>query len=131
MITYQKNCSLTTDDIIRVFHTSGIKRPIDDHDRITTMFAHANLVISAWHDARLIGIARALTDYSYCCYLSDLAVDKEYHHQGVGSELIAHVRQNISEQTSLLLVSAPSAIDYYPKVGFSPLEHGFIIKRLA
>lgn len=131
IITYQKNCSLTTDDIIRVFRASSIKRPIDDPDRITTMFAHANLVISAWHDARLIGIARALTDYSYCCYLSDLAVDKDYQHHGVGSELIAHVRRNLSDHVSLILVSAPSAAEYYPKVGFSPLEYGFIIKRLA
>jgi GNAT superfamily N-acetyltransferase len=131
MITYKKNTPLATDDIIRVFRASGIKRPVDDPDRITTMFAHANLVISAWEGTQLIGVARALTDYSYCCYLSDLAVCKDYQHQGIGSALITQIREAIGETVSLVLVSAPSAMEYYPRVGFSLMDNGFIIKRTA
>jgi hypothetical protein len=63
-------------DIIRVFEESGIVRPTHDVARIEKMFAHANLVVTAWEGETLVGVCRALTDFSYCCYLSDLAVNK-------------------------------------------------------
>jgi hypothetical protein len=75
MIEYRDDQPLDPAEIARVFEASGISRPTKDLPRIARMFANANVVISAWDGARLIGVSRALTDYSYCCYLSDLAVD--------------------------------------------------------
>ncbi|WP_204369024.1 GNAT family N-acetyltransferase [Methylocucumis oryzae] len=94
------------------------------------MFANANLIISAWHEGQLVGVCRALTDFSYCCYLSDLAVDKAFQKQGIGHELIDRVRSAIGEEVALILLSAPEAMTYYPKVGFKNVENGFIIKRI-
>lgn len=128
-IDYKINQTLNVADIVRVFDRSGIQRPTQDGARIEKMFAHANLVISAWDDQKLIGIARALTDLSYCCYLSDLAVDAAYQKQGVGLQLIEKVRTHIGEQVSLILLSAPQAMGYYPKVGFTQLDNAFAIKR--
>lgn len=129
MIKYRQNAVLGVGEIIRVFNASGIRRPTNDAARIEAMFANANLVISAWSGQKLIGICRALTDFSYCCYLSDLAVDKEFQHKGVGKTLIEHVRSIIGDRVSLILVSAPDAVDFYPNVGFERLDTGFIIKR--
>jgi ribosomal protein S18 acetylase RimI-like enzyme len=128
-IQYQINTPLSTDDVIRVFNTSGILRPTHDTARIETMFANANLIISAWHEGVLVGIARGLTDHSYCCYLSDLAVDKAYQQQGLGEALLTQVRQTLGPEISLILLSAPGAMSYYPKVGFTAAENAFIIKR--
>lgn len=128
-IDYHINQALNVADIVRVFDSSGIQRPTQDVNRIANMFAHANLVISAWDKQKLIGVARALTDHSYSCYLSDLAVDASYQKQGVGTELIAQVRAQIGEQVSLILLSAPQAMGYYPKMGFTPLDNAFAIKR--
>ena len=36
------------------------------------------------NDNNLVGIARCVTDYHYCCYLSDLAVDKSLQKSGIG-----------------------------------------------
>ena len=112
-----------------VFDTSGIRRPTKDLARIERMFANANLILSAWHEGKLVGVCRALTDFSYCCYLSDLAVDKAFQKHGIGRELIARVRSAIGEEVALVLLSAPEAMEYYPKVGFEKIENGFILKR--
>ncbi len=116
-------------DIIRVFEESGIVRPTHDVARIEKMFAHANLVITAWEGEALVGVCRALTDFSYCCYLSDLAVNKSHQGQGIGQQLIEQVKQEIGDQVALILLSASSAMSYYPRIGFENIENGFIIKR--
>lgn len=93
------------------------------------MFANANLVISAWDGARLIGVSRALTDYSYCCYLSDLAVDACYQKRGIGRELIRRTQSIVGDEVSLILLSAAGAMDYYPSVGFALADNAYVIRR--
>lgn len=130
MIEYRHNCPLEAADVAAVFDASGIRRPTKDLARIERMFANANLILSAWHEGKLIGVCRALTDFSYCCYLSDLAVANAYQKQGVGRELIARVQAFIGDEVALILLSAPEALEYYPKVGFEKIDNGFIIKRV-
>ena len=84
MIPYLKNVELNSDDIIRGFNSPTINRPTNDLSRIKTMFDNANLIMSAWDGNKLVGLCRSLTDFSYYCYLSDLAVDIEYQNQGIG-----------------------------------------------
>jgi len=128
-IEYRHNFPLEAADVAAVFDNSGIRRPTKDLARIERMFANANLILSAWHEGKLVGVCRALTDFSYCCYLSDLAVDKAFQKHGIGRELIARVRSAIGEEVALVLLSAPEAMEYYPKVSFEKIENGFIIKR--
>lgn len=128
-IVYKCNEPVKVEDVIEVFKRSGITRPVDQKERIQKMLEYANLIITAWDNHRLVGIARALTDFSYCCYLSDLAVDKEYQKSGVGKKLIEEVKEKTGDQVALILLSAPSAMGYYPKVGFEKIENGFIIRR--
>jgi ribosomal protein S18 acetylase RimI-like enzyme len=128
-ISYKINQPLNTEDIIEVFDSSGIKRPTGEPERIKKMFDNSNLIISAWDNGKLVGIARSVTDFSFCCYLSDLAVHKDYQSMGIGKKLIDLTNDNIGESVMLLLLSAQPAMDYYPKVGFDKVENGFIIKR--
>lgn len=130
MIEYRQNYPLASTDIAAVFDASGIRRPTNDLGRIERMFANADLVFSAWYEGKLVGVCRALTDFSYCCYLSDLAVDRAFQKHGIGRGLIANVRSAIGEEVALILVSAPEAMAYYPKLGFEKIENGFIIKRI-
>lgn len=116
-------------EVAELYRRAGLKRPVDDLERIGRMIAHANLIVCARNGARLVGIARALTDFSYCCYLSDLAVDEEYQRQGIGKALIEQVQEAIGEDAMLLLLSAPKAMPYYPHVGFQAVENGWTIPR--
>jgi ribosomal protein S18 acetylase RimI-like enzyme len=129
MIEYRHNFPLNPIDVVRVFDSSGITRPTNDIPRIARMFAASNLVISAWANGVLVGVCRALTDYSYCCYLSDLAVDQAFQKLGIGTELLRQVQSTVGDTVSLILLSAPGAMSYYPSVGFAKAENAFVIRR--
>ncbi|WP_153122844.1 GNAT family N-acetyltransferase [Peribacillus tepidiphilus] len=128
-IIYKLNEPVKAEEVIQVFKNSGITRPVDQKERIQKMIDQANVIITAWDEGKLVGIARALTDFSYCCYLSDLAVDQQYQKSGIGKQLIERLRDVIGEEVALILLSAPGAMEYYPKVGFDKAENAFIIRR--
>lgn len=128
-IIYRLNFPLDPLEIVRVFDHSGIKRPTTELPRIVRMFAAPCLVFSAWDEEKLVGISRSLTDYAYCCYLSDLAVDKEYQGYGIGQELVQRTKALIGDEVSLILLSAPDAVSYYPQIGFELTNNAYLIKR--
>jgi predicted N-acetyltransferase YhbS len=128
-IIYKINAPLLAQQLSDVFRSAGMKRPVDDLERLQRMIDNADVTISAWDGEQLVGIARAVTDYSYCCYLSDLAVRNEYQKSGIGSELVQQLRDHLSEEVALLLLSAPAAMDYYPRIGFEKTDRAFLINR--
>jgi GNAT superfamily N-acetyltransferase len=129
MITYRLGQEITAAQLIDLFRSSGIKRPLEQPERISNMIKHCDILYTAWDNDKLVGVARAISDFSYCCYLSDLAVAKSHQQQGIGEALIQHVRDHLGDEVSLILLSAPSAMDYYPKVGFELANNAFLIKR--
>lgn len=129
MITYKIGQEITATQLIELFRSSGIKRPLDQPERISNMIKHCDILYTAWDNDTLVGVARAISDFNYCCYLSDLAVAKSHQQQGIGEALIQHVRDHLGDEVSLLLLSAPTAMDYYPKVGFELANNAFLIKR--
>jgi GNAT superfamily N-acetyltransferase len=128
-VSYVESPAISAAELATLFRASGINRPVDDLPRLETMLTHANLVIGAYVADRLVGIARAVTDFSYCCYLSDLAVASDVQRRGIGKELMRRVRRRAGDQAMLLLLSAPEAMGYYPKAGFEKVGNGWIIKR--
>lgn len=129
-ITYSTTNNVTAEQLSQLFERSGIKRPTQDLPRLQTMLDNANIIVSAWDGDQLVGIARAITDFAYCCYLSDLAVDGDYQKHGIGSKLVDEVRQAIGELCSLILISAPGAMEYYPKIGFTLSDKAYVIPRV-
>jgi ribosomal protein S18 acetylase RimI-like enzyme len=130
-VTYSSNLKITAENFIDLLNRStlGERRPVGDKQRIQKMLDHGNVLITAWSDDLLIGVSRALTDFSFCCYLSDLAVDKTFQHQGIGKKLIDLTHEVAGDQTILLLLAAPAARKYYPKVNMEQFEHCFIRNR--
>jgi ribosomal protein S18 acetylase RimI-like enzyme len=107
----------------------GARRPIDDPERLARMLKHGNVLITAWHNELLVGVSRALTDFAFCCYLSDLAVDEAYQRQGIGKRLVDETHQAAGPDTTLILLAAPAAKDYYPKIGMERFTDCFRIVR--
>jgi predicted N-acetyltransferase YhbS len=81
------------------------------------MLRHADLIATARSGGLLVGVARSLTDHSFCTYLSDLAVDAAFQHRGIGRELIRRTHEAAGLRTTLILLAAPAARGYYPKIG--------------
>ena len=119
-ISYRQGNNLDLAAVIELYRAStlGERRPVEEPERMAAMLQHANLVITAWHGNLLVGISRALTDFVYTTYLSDLAVHADYQHQGIGKELIRRTKAATDPRASLTLLAAPAGEKYYPHIGF-------------
>jgi predicted N-acetyltransferase YhbS len=128
MITYRIGNDLDLDAVIELYRAStlGERRPVDDRERMRLMLANANLVVTAWDGGQLVGIARSVSDFSYATYLSDLAVRLSHQRRGVGRELIRRTRE-LGGQSTVILLSAPKAVDYYPRIGFTHHPQGWLL----
>lgn len=128
MLTYQieKNLSVEEFTEVLVNSTLGERRPIDEPDRIAKMLEHGNLIVTARFDGKLVGVARSMTDFLYCTYLSDLAVDDKFQKQGIGKELIRLTKLE-TPKAKLILLAAPKAISYYPKIGMTRHENCYFL----
>ncbi len=132
MIVYQIEPQLTSAEFIHVLRRSTLaeRRPVDDFECIAKMLQQASLIVTARSDdGLLVGVSRAITDFAYCTYLSDLAVDESFQRQGIGRELIRRTHEAAGLGTMLILLSAPKAREYYPHIGMRPHDSCWIIPR--
>lgn len=128
-IEYSDKKRPTVDQVIELYDNAGLPRPTHDKERMQQMFENSNLIVTAWHNDLLVGVARSITDWVWACYLSDLAVREEYKKMGIGRKLISLTKEKVGDQSMVLLLSVPTAMEYYPKVGFKKQESSFIIDR--
>ncbi len=133
MVRFEVRRKVTVDEWIGLLVRSTLaeRRPVGDRECMAGMLDHADLLVTAWSEHVLVGAARSVTDFHYCCYLSDLAVDHSYQHQGIGRELIRCTRQELGPRCTLILLAAPAAVDYYPKLGFVRHEQAWILRPEA
>ncbi|WP_193164833.1 GNAT family N-acetyltransferase [Microbulbifer hainanensis] len=120
-IEYRLNHPVTAQQFIELLRHSTLaeRRPVDDLDCMQGMLDNADLTVTAWRGDELVGIARAVTDFHYCCYLSDLAVHRDLQRAGIGRKLQAMTRAQLGPRCKLILLAAPAANDYYPQIGYS------------
>jgi len=130
-ITYQTNTPISAAQFIDLLQRSTLaaRRPVDDPDCIQGMLDHSNLLVTAWAGETLVGAARSLTDFHYACYLSDLAVDEKIQRQGIGRELINRTQAALGPRCKIVLLAAPAAVDYYPRLGFDRHPSAWTLPR--
>ena len=130
-IKYERELSVTVEEFISVMKEStlGERRPVDDFERMKAMIENSNLVITARHEGKLVGIARSVSDFAFATYLSDLAVHVQYQRQGIGKELIKKTKLE-APLAKIILLAAPAAIDYYPKIGMEQFKYCFLLDEI-
>ena len=128
-ISYKFDIIPSPDQVIALYDDAGLPRPTTDKERIQKMYEHSNLVVTAWDGTKLVGVSRSITDWAWSCYLADLAVSPAYKKSGIGKKLIDLTREKVGEQVMILLLSVPTAMTYYPKVGFTKEDRAFAIFR--
>lgn len=130
-ITYSLEPDLTAEEFraVLIASTLGERRPVGDLARLDRMLRQADVIVTARDGGRLVGVSRAITDFAYCCYLSDLGVDRAYQRQGIGKRLIAQTHKSAGELTTLVLVAAPEAESYYPRIGMEQRPSCWSIRR--
>jgi ribosomal protein S18 acetylase RimI-like enzyme len=132
-VSYRVNQNIPVVKFIEILERSGLaeRRPVQDRECLQGMLNGANLLVTAWDGMKLVGLSRALTDFHYACYLSDLAVDREYQRGGIGRELIARTRKQLGPKTKMILLSAPDSQDFYPKLGFVANDRCWVLDEDA
>jgi GNAT superfamily N-acetyltransferase len=130
-ISYQVKQKVSTDQFINLLHRSTLaeRRPVEDYNCMDGMVKNSNLMVSAWLGNQLIGIARSITDFHYACYLSDLAVDREYQKKGIGKKLLEITQNQLGPRCKLILIAAPGASAYYPHLGFTHNPRCWLLER--
>jgi len=129
-IEYRYGNDLNLDQVIELYNAStlGERRPVDDRRIMTDMLRHANLVVTAWDGDLLVGLGRTLSDFSYVGYLADLAVRLSHQRRGIGVELIRKTRERMGPRSLLVLLAAPKAVEYYPKIGFTRHDSAWTLR---
>jgi ribosomal protein S18 acetylase RimI-like enzyme len=130
-IQYRTDRAVDVASFKDILERSGLaaRRPVGEPERLARMLQAYNLVLTAWDDELLVGIATCWTDYAHSAYLADLAVAADRQHSGIGRELVHRARETVGPQVTLILLSAPAAVEYYPKIGMERFTDCFIFRR--
>lgn len=130
-VTYQCESNLSVGEFIDLLQRSTLaaRRPVDEPNRVAAMLKHADIILTARVGGHLAGVSRAMTDYSWCTYLSDLAVDVRHQKQGIGKELVRRTHDVAGRDTTLILLAAPDAKEYYPHIGMEPHDSCWVTHR--
>jgi predicted N-acetyltransferase YhbS len=131
MIEYRNDALITAKQAIDLYKRStlGERRPIHNVQTFEAMLKNANLTVTAWDGAKLVGISRSLTDFSYVAYLADLAVDEQYQRSGIGKQLIEETKALLGPECMIVLLAAPKANDYYEHIGFEHNPRAWTLKK--
>ncbi|HEY8941221.1 MAG TPA: GNAT family N-acetyltransferase [Cellvibrio sp.] len=119
-INYHTDAVLDVQQVIELYKCStlGERRPVNNPEVFQGMIDNANIIVTAWDNEKLVGISRAMSDLVYVTYLADLVVHEHYQHRGIGKQLIELTQAQASPDCMMVLLAAPLANDYYPKLGF-------------
>ena len=133
-VLYALEPALDAVEFARVLVESGLGaiRPVHDLERLRAMLAAAQLVVTARLDEPshpLIGVARTLTDFTWCAYLSDLAVVRRAQGLGVGKGLLDATRAHCGPRAALILSSVPEAVRFYEHVQMERIADAFWYRR--
>jgi ribosomal protein S18 acetylase RimI-like enzyme len=96
------------------------------------MLSGSNLIVTARLNrpgAPLVGVARCITDFSWNCYLSELAVSASAQKLGIGKGLLDEIRRQLGPSVSLILASMPDAVGFYERAGMAQLPDAFWYRR--
>ncbi|MFD3596429.1 GNAT family N-acetyltransferase [Nocardia sp. NPDC058640] len=109
--------------------TLAERRPSDDSERLRSMLVGSNLIATARIGDRLVGLSRSLTDTDYVTYLCDLAVHADFQRMGIGKDLI-RATAAAAPRSKIVLLSAPDAMEYYPRIGFNRHNSAWVLDAL-
>src|SRR5919108_1956575 len=126
-VRYARESALDVSEFRRVLVESGLAatRPVDDEPRLRAMLTSADLIVTARLDqpgAALVGLARGITDFVWCCYLAELAVSASAQGLGIGKGLLDEARRQLGPRVSLVLFSVPEAVGFYERVGMERMR---------
>jgi GNAT superfamily N-acetyltransferase len=114
----------------RLFMSAGWIREPETPEMIQNFnlpFINSTLVVSAWHEERLVGVVRVLSDKMIRSIIYDLVVDPEYQSKGIGGELLKRCIQTYPK-TEWTVQTNNENVGYYLKNGFINYPRNVLFK---
>jgi len=126
---FEVNAEISVKEYVEIIKSTplGERRPLNDLKCMEGMLKNSNLIVTVRYDKKLVGMARAITDFFWVAYISDIVVDPNFQRIGLGKKLILKLRNELSDGCKLLLLAAPFAVDYYPHIGFVKEDRGWVL----
>jgi GNAT superfamily N-acetyltransferase len=132
-IVYALEPELSVEEFMDVLVRSTLaeRRPMDKPDLLDQALRKATVIVTARDGSgTLVGVSRAISDFSLATYLADLAVDEAFQKRGIGRELIRRTHEAAGLHTWLILLAAPKARTYYPHIGMRPHDSCWVRDRV-
>lgn len=107
-------------DLIALYNDVGWSNYTNNTDMLQKAYANSLLVITAWHEEKLLGVIRIVGDGYSIIYVQDIVVLKAYQHMGIGSKLIAEAMNKYKDvyQKVLLTDNESKTKVFYEKMGY-------------
>ena len=89
-------------------------------ERIPKLLANASISLAALDEnGKNVDALLGVTDFAYWLYVTDLGVDRDYTHQGIGRELMktAHEIAGGEKDIAVYLIANENAVPFYQKLG--------------
>lgn len=121
MIELKENV-LTVDEYLELRKRVNWRKLTNDQAKIA--LSHSLLVVSAYVDGRLAGMGRLVGDGAVICYVQDLIVSPELQGHGIGSSVLARLKQYVEsirqDGTTMMfcLMCAKGREQFYEQHGF-------------
>ncbi len=98
--------------------------------KVKKAIEHSFLVVTMWQirgtQRRLIGFARATSDYAFNATLWDVVVHPEFQSKGLGKAMMQFIVKKLRNEdiSNITLFADPHVVDFYQRLGFIPDPEG-------
>jgi len=116
-ITYKETKAFEEEELRELFLSVGWSSGAYP-DKLKIAMNNSSTVISAWDDNQLIGLINALDDGVMTAYIHYLLIHPQYHHQGIGKELVARIKAKYENYLRVVLIAYDKEIPFYEHQGF-------------
>jgi len=89
-------------------------------------FENSYVVTFVYDDEALIGFGRAISDGVSQAAIYNIAVDPNYHRQGIGRLIINDLLKFV-KHCNVVLYTHPDTVSFYKKLGFRRMKTGMAI----
>ncbi len=101
------NPRLTKSQVIALYSSVGWTKDVENIDNLKKGLKKS-FVIAAYEDDKLIGLVRALSDFSTVVYIQDLLVCPEYQGKRVGKTLMLHLLNYFGKVGQVMIAAHPN-----------------------
>lgn len=129
-ITYTDTRNYTQQQIQELFqsvHWISANYP----ERLVKALGNCETVITAWDKERLVGLINAMDDGELTAYVHYLFIDPDYQGKGIGTQLLAQVKEKYKDYLYLMLHAENTPlVEYYENHDFQKMEDAHVMAIL-